>query len=584
MAGWCLGLCFVVVIGTVAAFFVGYARTTIPDPNTKFEANTTIVTYADGRTEIGSFYEQNRKSVPLEEIPRHVQDAVIAAEDRSFWTNAGVSLPGMARAALAIARGKQLQGGSTITQQYVKIMYLTQERTMSRKLDELFIATKIGRTQDKRTILGNYLNTIYFGEGAYGIRAAGQAYFGVDHPRDLTVPQAAYLATVLNNPTKFDADDPDAGPLILGRYRYVLDGMTELSTITARDNAVYREALPPLRKKPKGNRYAGPTGFLLDLARRELGKYGFEGDRLSGGGLRVITTFDATLQARAVAAVGAGRPQGVQVGRPPGMAVGRPPGVQVGLASIRPGTGEVAALVGGNDFLESQRNWATLKAPPGQLLRPFAITAGLTDRSRPFDVPSSGNSVNKAFFRLVDARRGHLVSTAAENAGVPPIPPADRAAPGLGPDALASPVDLATAYSTFVADGRRVPAHVIKEVRDSRGKVLWSAAKHPGLKPVRAFPSEIAQLTGKVVGEGRATTATGLSIEKRRLNAKCRCRAQKGLQPLASWYVGFTPELSTAVVYRAGSQGESALPAKGADQWPVLTWAAYAGAPVPAGR
>ncbi|GAB2575676.1 transglycosylase domain-containing protein [Kribbella endophytica] len=568
IAGWCLGLTFVVLIGTVAAFFVGYARTDIPDPNTKFEANTTIVTYADGKTEIGSFYEQNRKSVPLEEIPKHVQDAVIAAEDRSFWTNAGVSLPGMARAAFAIARGRQLQGGSTITQQYVKIMYLTQERTMRRKLDELFIATKIGRTQDKRTILGNYLNTIYFGEGAYGIRAAGQVYFGVDHPRDLTVPQAAYLATVLNNPTKFDADDPDAAPLILGRYRYVLSGMASMATISSSQYDDAWKAVPPLRKKPKGNRYAGPTGFLLDLARRELGKYGFEGDRLSGGGLRVITTFDATLQARAVAAVDAGRASGVQVG----------------LASIRPGTGELAALVGGNDFLKSQQNWATLKAPPGQLLRPFAIAAGLSDRTGPFDVRSSGGSVNKAYFQLVDSKRGHLVSTAAENAGIPSIPPADRPAPGLGPDALASPVDLATAYSTFVADGRRVPAHVIKEVRDSRGKVLWTAAKHPGLKPVQAFTSEVAGLTSKLVGEGRSTTVNGLSIEKRRLNSKCRCRAQKGLQPLASWYVGFTPELSTAVVYRAGPQGESALPAKGAEQWPTLTWAAYAGGPIPAGR
>ena len=303
IAGWCLGLFFVTVIGSVAAFFIGYAQTDIPDPNEKFEANTTIVTYADGKTEMGSFYEQNRKSVPLDQIPKRVQDAVIAAEDRSFWTNPGISLPGMARAAVAIARGQQMQGGSTITQQYVKIMYLSQERTMTRKLDELFIATKVSRTQDKRSILANYLNTIYFGEGAYGIRAAGQVYFGVDHPKDLTVPQAAYLATVLNNPTRFDSDDPDAAARILGRYRYVLSGMAEMSAIKADEYDAYRKALPPLKKKAKGNRYAGPTGFLLDMARRELAKYGFEGDRLSGGGLRVVTTFDHKLQAKAVAAV-----------------------------------------------------------------------------------------------------------------------------------------------------------------------------------------------------------------------------------------------------------------------------------------
>jgi membrane peptidoglycan carboxypeptidase len=467
----------------------------------------------------------------------------------------------MARAAVAIAQGKQLQGGSTITQQYVKVMYLSQERTMSRKLDELFIATKVSRTQDKRWILGNYLNTIYFGEGAYGIRAAGQVYFGVDHPKDLTVPQAAYLATVLNNPTRFDSDDPGAAERTLGRYRYVLSGMAEMSTIKGAELAQYRKALPALHKKPKGNRYSGPTGFLLDLARRELAKYGFEGDRLSGGGLRVVTTFDNQLQAKAVAAV----------------RVAPTPGLQIGLASIRPGTGELVALVGGADFLKSQQNWATLKAPPGQLLRPFAVPAGFADRTRAFDVPYSETSLNKAFFQLVDSKRGQLIATAAEAAGIPRIPKADRAAPGLGPDALASPVDLAAAYSTFAAKGRRVPTHVIKEVRDARGKVLWSAAKQAGLRPVQAFPAEVAQLTSQIVGQSKATTVNGLSIEKRRLNAKCRCKKQKGLQPLASWQVGYTSDLSTAVVYRAGKQGESALPIDNAKLGPSITWAAYLG-------
>ncbi|WP_405059240.1 penicillin-binding protein [Kribbella sp. NBC_01505] len=541
IAGSLLGLFFVLVIGVVVAFFVGYARTGVPDSNEKFEANTTVVMYSDGKTQMGSFFQQNRKSVPLEQIPKHVQDAVIAAEDRSFWTNPGVSFPGMGRAAFAIARGKQLQGGSTITQQYVKVMYLNQERTMSRKLDELFIATKISRTRDKQWVLGNYLNTIYFGEGAYGVRAAGQVYFGVDHPKDLTVPQAAYLATVLNNPTRFDSDDPTAAKRILGRYRYVLNGMAEMATITSTELAQYRKAVPALHKKPKGNRYAGPTGFLLDLTRRELAEYGFEGDRLSGGGLRVITTFDYQLQAKAVRDV-------------------RLPGLQIGLASVRPGTGEVAALVGGTDFLKSQQNWATTKAPPGALLRPFAIPAALTDRTAPFDAPESESSLNRAFFQLVDSKRGPLIASAAEAAGIPRIPKADRAAPGLGPDALASPLDLASAYGVFAASGRKVVPHVIKEVRDARGKLLWSAAKQKGLEPVQVYPAEVAQLTGKIVGGSKATTVNGLSIEKRQANRKCRCRDHRGQQPLASWQLDYSPDLSTAVVYRAGKEGGSALP------------------------
>jgi membrane peptidoglycan carboxypeptidase len=201
--GWLAALVFLGIIGSVAAFFIVYQTTKIPDPNKEFATNTTTVTYADGRNPLGSFYDQNRHSVPLAQIPKRVQDSVIAAEDRTFWTNPGISPSGMVRAAVNIARGEQLQGGSTITQQYVKIMYLTQERTVSRKLKELFIATKLGRQQDKSKTLEGYLNTIYFGQGAYGIAAAGDAYFQVKDPKDLTYQQAALLATVLNNPTLF---------------------------------------------------------------------------------------------------------------------------------------------------------------------------------------------------------------------------------------------------------------------------------------------------------------------------------------------------------------------------------------------
>ncbi|MEU4395220.1 transglycosylase domain-containing protein [Kribbella sp. NPDC023855] len=560
LLGWLLAFFFVLLITVVAAFFIGYQRTEIPQLNEEFRANATVVTYADGKHQLGSFYEQNRKSVLLREVPKHVQDAVIAAEDRSFWTNPGISLPGMARAALAIARGKQLQGGSTITQQYVKVMYLTQERTMSRKLDELFIATKVSRTQDKKTILENYLNTIYFGEGAYGVRAAGQVYFGVDHPKDLTVPQAAYLATVLNNPTWFDSDNPAAAGRTLARYRYVLAGMTELSTITAGEEAQYRKSLPVLKKRPKGNRYAGPTGYLLDLARRELAQYGFDGDRLTGGGLRVITTFDRGLQQQAVEAAAAGYPPGGS-------------DVHVALASIRPGTGEVVALVGGRDYLKSQQNWATTKAPPGTLLRPFALADGTT-----------GKSLDRQYFDLVDAHQGELITKAAEAAGIPRIPKADRAAPGLGPDPLASPLDLAGAYATFIADGRWVRPHVIKEVRDSHGKVLWSAGE---LRPVQALMGEAARGIDNVLMGGKGASATALSIEKRKFNRKCRCKKYRGApDTLASWWVGYTPELSTAVLYRAGKVGESNLAPYGdgkrflGDGWPAATWSAYAHLPL----
>ena len=184
-----------------AAFAFGYASTDIPDPNKDFQAQTTFVYYADGKHEIGRFANQNRTSVPLSDVPQHVQDAVIAAEDRTFETNKGIDPKGILRAAFSNARGGSTQGASTITQQYVKVLYLSQERTLTRKVKEAFVSLKIQRQESKDEILQGYLNTIYFGRGAYGIQAAAQAYFDKD-AKDLTVQEGAVLASILNSPTR----------------------------------------------------------------------------------------------------------------------------------------------------------------------------------------------------------------------------------------------------------------------------------------------------------------------------------------------------------------------------------------------
>ena len=185
-----------------AAFAYGYATTDIPDPNKDFQAQTTFVYYADGKHEIGRFASQNRTASRCPTYPQHVQDAVIAAEDRTFETNKGIDPKGILRAAFSNARGDSTQGASTITQQYVKVLYLSQERTLTRKVKEAFVSLKIQRQQSKDEILQGYLNTIYFGRGAYGIQAAAQAYFDKD-AKDLTVQEGAVLASVLNSPGNF---------------------------------------------------------------------------------------------------------------------------------------------------------------------------------------------------------------------------------------------------------------------------------------------------------------------------------------------------------------------------------------------
>ncbi|MFC6158078.1 transglycosylase domain-containing protein [Kribbella sp. NPDC058693] len=619
--GWLAALIFLGIIGSVATFFIVYQTTKIPDPNKEFATNTTTVTYADQRNPLGTFYEQNRHSVPMSQIPKRVQDSVIAAEDRTFWTNPGISPSGMVRAAVNIARGEQLQGGSTITQQYVKVMYLTQERTVGRKLKELFIATKLGRQQDKSKTLEGYLNTVYFGEGAYGISAAGDAYFRKPDPNTLTVPESALLATVLNNPTLFDVTDPDprTKKRIIDRYHYVLDGMQQMGTISTAQERQYANALPKLDMRPKSSRYGGPNGFLLDMARKELGKLGFDEDAITGGGLKVTTTFNYTQQNKILLAAKEEKPK-------------KSNGLHIGMASVQPGTGQLLAMYAGPDYLKSQLNWATTKARPGSSFKPFALAAALQDGKSIYDIfqgdspitiqgqkfgnelstdygdvtllKATEESVNTAFYDLVDNKMDNgpeKVTAAAEAAGIPASKTLedDKGNPStvLGPDAYASPVDMANAYATFAAEGKYTPLHVIKEVRGPDGKVLWSDASV--LKQQKqAFPPEVANMVNYVLQQvvkdgtgtgakdldrpvaGKTGTAGGVAVEDRAENKKCG-GCKDGSATLTSWWSAYTPQLSTSVLYRAGKDGESDLdpysddPAFFGGNWPLKTWLAF---------
>ena len=152
-------------VGTTTTMLMGYASTSVPEPNAEFKTATTFVYYSDGKTELGSFAVQNRQPITLKQMPDSIKQAVVAAENRSFWTDKGVSVRGMSRAGWTILRGGTLQGGSTITQQYIKVLYLNSEQTLARKFKELFLAYKINKQLSKDQILEGYLNTIYFGHG-----------------------------------------------------------------------------------------------------------------------------------------------------------------------------------------------------------------------------------------------------------------------------------------------------------------------------------------------------------------------------------------------------------------------------------
>ena len=219
------------LISASAVVVIGYTTTTRPDPNAEFNTATTFVYYKDGKSELGNFAIQNRTPLTFDKIPETVKQAAVAAENRTFWTDKGISIRGMIRAAWTIARGGDVQGGSTITQQYIKILYLNSDRTLTRKFRELFLAYKINKEMSKEEILAGYLNTIYFGQGAYGVQAASKEYFDID-AKKLSVPQAAFLATVVNNPNMYDPSDEENHSRILSHYRYVLHSMAEMGDIT----------------------------------------------------------------------------------------------------------------------------------------------------------------------------------------------------------------------------------------------------------------------------------------------------------------------------------------------------------------
>jgi membrane peptidoglycan carboxypeptidase len=570
-------LAFVLLGGL--AFAYGYTTTNIPDPNKDFQAQTTFVYYSDGQHEIGRFANQNRTSIPLSDVPQHVQDAVIAAEDRTFETNQGIDPKGILRAAFSNAKGGSTQGASTITQQYVKVLYLSQERTLTRKVKEAFVSLKIQRQQSKDEILQGYLNTIYFGRGAYGIQAAAQAYFDKD-AKDLTVQEGAVLASILNSPTAFDPANGAANrQRLLGRYQYVLDGMVSMGNLEASKADQVKEKLPRFPRIKSVDQYGGQRGHVLALVKNELLKNGFDDQEISGGGLRVTTTFTRNAMDAAKQGVDAQRPKGLK-------------GLHIGAASVDPATGALKGFYAGQDYLKSQINYATRAAgSPGSAFKPFALAAGINDGyslkstfqgDSPYiypngrdkvvnEGPGDGNdygaaiplttateqSVNTAFVDLTESMDNgpEKIKDMAVKMGVPPN------APGLEPvagislgSATISPVDMANSYGTIADGGKAKPWYVINKVRSAEGKVLFRAPK----KDNRVLPDDIDRDVSfalqQVVKNGTGKNALSLG---RPAAGKTGTATNGDGNVSSSWFVGYTPQLSTAIMYVRGDGNDN---------------------------
>ncbi len=582
------------VVGLLLVLFaVAYATTDIPDPNEGFEAQTTYVYYDDGKSVLGKFAEQNRTTVPLEDIPQHVQDAVIAAEDSTFWTNQGLDPKGILRAAFNNAKGGSTQGASTITQQYVKVLYLSQERTFTRKAKEAILSLKIHRQLSKEEILAGYLNTIYFGRGAYGVEAASRAYFGIPAKR-LTLQQGAALAAMINNPNNLDpAEGPASRDALKSRFTYVIDRMSDLGTLPSVKGDPYR--LPTFPKRTVENSNGGQRGHLLTMVHDDLVANGFSDDEILTGGLRVTTTIDKKVQKAVETAVPEVRPD--------------LKGLHTAVASVDPRTGALKGMYAGQDYLESQINWAKAGGAPGSTFKAFALAAGLDygyslrstfDGNSPIEVngtefsnegeglgesygssisllTATEKSVNTAYIDLA-ASMDDGVAKIKDHAVAMGIP---RNAPGLDDtlsivlgSATVSPIDMANAYGTIADGGQAKKWFVVAKVKTLDGARPY---KHH-VKTTRAIPEDVAADTSYAlqqvaeVGTGRNADVIGRDIA-----GKTGTATTDGGHVRSSWFVGYTPQLSTAVMYVRGN-GNQPLDGFlssffGAD-YPARTWAA----------
>jgi penicillin-binding protein 1A len=525
--------------------------------------------------------EEDRINVPLEELPEVLTQAVLATEDRDFFEHGGVDPVGIARALYQDAKGSGArQGGSTITQQYVKNAYLTSERSITRKIKEAVLSVKLEQELDKHEILERYLNTIYFGRGAYGVGAASRAYFGKD-VRQIGLPEASYLAGLIRSPGSADAqEDPTEAPR---RRATVLAAMTKVGYITAAEasqvDAMGWEYVRPRRDRTKLQLREDWQGigaeYFIEAIRIDVAKRYGE-DMLYGGGLRIYTTLDHDMQAAAWSAVTS--------------TLDQPDDPDAALVAVDE-LGHVRAMVGGRDMETQKVNLALGKAgggsgrQAGSSFKPFvlaeAIQQGISLNSK-FEAPArlvipranAGEDwtvrnyaeTEQGVLDLVDATRvssntayaqlmmevgpeavvdmAHQLGVSAE------LPAVNSLVLGTGE---VSVLDMASAFSTFANRGIRNDPALVTRIDQVDQDGHLSVVERSSPSGQRVLSDQEADLVTyclrQVVEAGSGRTAnigpavagkTGTTQDNR-----------------DAWFVGYNPKLTAAVwMGYAGAPGE----------------------------
>ena len=587
-----LGAGFSFVAG-VFVFGFAYFTVSIPDPNAYVNSQSTIIQYADG-SEIGRIGSENRTVVTLAEIPVQVRNAVMAAEDRGFYSNRAFSPTGIARAVWNNLRGGSLQGGSTITQQYAKTAFLTPERSIQRKVKELVIAIKLENQFTKDEILENYLNTIYFGRGSYGVQTASQVYFGTTVDQ-LTTAQSAVLASILRSPGLYDPGFKKENlPRLEKRFAYVIDGMVEANWLDA--EKAKKIKFPVINPRVTSGALAGPKGYVISWVEQELNKLGFTDEQLLVGGYIIKTTLVKDAQEAAVAAVNKEAPTKA------------PDNLHIGLAAIKPGTGEILAMYGGQDYLKYQFNAATQGiASGGSSFKAFALVAALEQGiplssiwngdspkvyddgiGRPYVVNNYGgetwgnttllnatiHSVNTIYVPLGIKAGVEKVVDVARRAGIPEsVEMIASPSVSLG---SSSPhvIDLANSYATFAAQGVYAKPFIINEVQGPNKGILYQGR----IQAQEVFRKDVmADLTYAL---NQITIKGTAAVVGARLNRPAAGKTGTSNDNAAAWFNGYTPEVAASVAFYRDNATQSlngigGLTSVTGGSFPARIWAEF---------
>jgi penicillin-binding protein 1A len=492
--------------------------------------------------------------VPLTSIPKSLQDATVAIEDERFYDHNGIDLEAIGRAAVRdITHGELAEGGSTITQQLVKNVYVTDELSFSRKIAEAYLARELEKKVSKDTILERYLNTIYYGENAYGVEAAAQTYFGKT-VSELSLAECATLAGLPNAPS---ASSPMQNPeAALDRRNVVLQKMDDLDYISP-EEADQIKATPIVLSEGRGG---VKEPYFVEYVKQELiERYGPE--VLYEGGLRVYTTIEPALQNTGLEAIQA--------------TLNEPGDPAAAIVSIDPSNGHIRAMVSNQDFANSQFNLAAqAQRQPGSTFKPFVLTAAVEKGANPkrtyymskqidIPMPGGGQSVwsvhtydfkyfgvssleeamlrsdNTVFAQLVMDVGPDKTRDVAQRMGIQSDMAANPsiALGGLGQGV--SPLEMASSYATLAAGGMYNKPTAVTRVEMPNGEVDYVAAP----EPKKAISDGVAYVVTDVL---KADIEKGTSA---RANigrpAAGKTGSTENLQD--AWFVGYTPHLATSV-------------------------------------